>query len=72
LRDLRYLRENTRKSTQTIGTKKPQCLPLISLIYADKQQNNNTHQTVFLCDIMQPRCIPLRDLRYLRENKRVY
>ena len=40
LRDLRNLRENTRKSTQSICTKKPQCLPQISLIYADKPQNN--------------------------------
>ena len=28
------------------------------------------HQPVFLCEIMQPCCIPLRDLRYLRENTR--
>ena len=37
---------------------KPQCLPQISLIYADKttkQQNSlNLKQTVFLCVIMQP------------------
>ena len=38
------------------------------------QTNNKTalisppSQTVFLCEIMQPRCIPLRDLRNLREN----
>ena len=41
-----------------------------------KPQNHKTaltsppHQPVFLCVIMQPRCIPLRDLRYLRENTR--
>ena len=46
---------------------KPQYLPLISQIIADKPQNY-INQTVFLCDIMQPRCIRLRDLRYLREN----
>ena len=34
---------------------KPQCLPQISLIYADKQQNSiNLKLTVFLCEIMQP------------------
>jgi hypothetical protein len=37
-----------------------------------KQQNNNNSinlkQPVFLCDIMQLCCIPLRHLRYLREN----
>ena len=34
-----------------------------------KQQNSiSLKQPVFLCDIMQPCCIPLRDLRYLREN----
>ena len=30
----------TRKSTQSIYTKKPQCIPQISLIYADKPQNH--------------------------------
>ena len=39
-----------------------------------KQQNskncNSLKQPVFLCDIMQLCCIPLRDLRNLRENKR--
>ena len=47
LRDLRYLRENTRKSTQSICTKKPQCLPQISLIYADKPQNNTNDKLSF-------------------------
>jgi len=42
-------------------------LPQISQILADKPQNN-IKQTVFLCEIMQLCCIPLRDLRYLREN----
>ena len=28
----------------------------------------NKLQPVFLCEIIQPCCIPLRDLRYLREN----
>ena len=34
-----------------------------------KQQNSlNLKQPVFLCEIIQPCCIPLRYLRYLREN----
>ena len=34
-----------------------------------KQQNSiSLKQPVFLCDIMQPCCIPLRPLRNLREN----
>ena len=49
LRYLRYLRENTRKSTQSIGTKEPQCLPQISLIYADEPQNSKI-----------PNCLSLR------------
>ena len=36
-----------------------------------KQQNSLTpQQPVFLCEIMQQSCIPLRNLRYLRENNR--
>ena len=51
------------------ANKKPQYLPQIPLIYADKPQNSlYLKQTVFLCEIMQPRCIRLRNLRYLREN----
>ncbi len=34
-----------------------------------KQQNRfNLKLSVFLCEIIQPCCIPLRDLRNLREN----
>ena len=48
-------------------------LPQISQIYADKtpkQQNSlNLKQPVFLCEIIQLSCIPLRHQRYLRENK---
>ena len=92
LRDLRYLRENTRKSTQSICTKKPQCLPQISLIYADKRQvdqmallkqmpqisltktvTNYSGDIQFILFAVCLRnnaacCIPLRDLRNLREN----
>jgi len=61
LRDLRYLRENIHPNLLNQYTRtKPQYLPLISLIYADKQQTTKQQnslylkQTVFLCDIMQP------------------
>ena len=60
--------EYSHKSTQSICTKKPQCLPQISLITQTKPKTTTTSQTVFLCEIMQLCCIPLRDLRYLREN----
>ena len=58
LRDLRNLRENIHPNLLNQYTqKKPQCLPLISQIYADKtpkQQNSlNLKQIVFLCVIMQ-------------------
>ena len=36
LRNLRYLRENIHARVLKLSPKKPQCLPLISLIYADK------------------------------------
>ena len=71
LRNLRYLRENTRKSTQSICTKKPQCLPQISQIHADKPQNHKTTLTSPNCLSLRNNaacCIPLRDLRNLREN----
>ena len=60
-----------------IAQTKPQCLPQISLIYADKTQTTKTTITAI---ISQPSptclslrnnaacCIPLRDLRNLREN----
>ena len=44
------------------------CLPLISLIHADKQQNNNTQTTCLSLRDNAACCIPLRHLRYLREN----
>ena len=43
----------TRKSTQSICTNETQCLPQISLIYADKTQNNKTALT-------SPNCLSLR------------
>jgi hypothetical protein len=43
LRHLRYLRENTHPNLLNLYTQtKPQYLPLISQIYADKPQNNKT------------------------------
>ena len=55
--------------------KKPQYLPQISLIYADEPQkkrpNRNNLITISNCLSLRDNaacCIPLRDLRYLREN----
>ena len=61
LRHLRYLRENIHaRVLNLLAQMKPQCLPQISQIYADKPQNNknsnncnNLKQPVFLCEIMQ-------------------
>ena len=50
---------------------KPQCLPQISLIIADKQQNRNNHNNIPICLSLRDNaacCVPLRDLRNLREN----
>ncbi len=65
--------EYSRKSTQSIGTNEtPKCLPQISQIYADetpKQQKQPLPQTT--CLSLRDNaacCIPLRYLRYLREN----
>ena len=51
--------------------KKPQCLPQISLIYADKIQKPKTTLTSPTCLSLRNNaacCIRLRDLRDLREN----
>ena len=37
----------TRKSTQSIYTKKPQCLSLIPLMIADETQNNTNYKKYF-------------------------
>ena len=62
----------TRKSTQSIRTEEtPIRLPQISLIHADKTQNNKTALTSPICLSLRNNaacCIPLRHLRYLREN----
>ncbi len=59
----------TRKSTQSIRTNEtPMSLPLISQIYADKPKTTSPN-----CLSLRNNaacCIPLRDLRYLRENTR--
>ena len=50
---------------------KPQCLPQISQIYADKTQNNKTALISPICLSLRNNaacCIRLRHLRYLREN----
>ena len=51
---------------------KPQCLPQISQIYADKtaklQQLQQPQTTCLSLRNNAACCIPLRDLRYLREN----
>ena len=53
-------------------TKKPQCLPQISQIHADKPQNPKTTLTTNCLSLRYNAacCIPLRDLRDLRENTR--
>ena len=50
--------------------KKPQCLPQITLIYADKPKTTLTTQNCLSLRYDAACCIPLRDLRYLRENTR--
>ncbi len=50
---------------------KPQYLPLISQIYADETQKPKTTLTSSICLSLRYNaacCIPLRDLRNLREN----
>ena len=83
LRDLRYLRENIHmRVLNQSANKKPQYLPQIPLIYADKPQNSlYLKQTVFLCEIMQlaafvcvicvicGRIFTQEDSIYQRENK---
>ena len=69
LRHLRNLRENIHPNLLNQSTqKKPQCLPQISLIYADKPQNHNNLTNCLSLRNNAACCIPLRDLRYLREN----
>ncbi len=74
LRDLRYLRENIHMRVLNQTTqKKPQYLPQISQIYADEPRNHKTTLTSPNCLSLRNNaacCIPLRNLRYLRENTR--
>ena len=69
LRDLRNLRENnTEEDSINIPRRNPKCL---SLIYADKTQNNKTALTSPICLSLRNNaacCIRLRHLRHLREN----
>ena len=72
LRDLRYLRENIHmRVLNQSANKKPQYLPQIPLIYADKTQKPKTTLTSPICLSLRDNaacCIPLRHLRNLREN----
>ena len=69
LRHLRYLRENNHMRGLNQSTqKKPQYLPQISLIYADKTQNYNNLTNCLSLRDNAACCIPLRNLRNLREN----
>ena len=67
LRDLRYLRENNTQEYSIYVQETPMSPADLAEL---RRQNPKPHelQTVFLCDIMQPCCVPLRDLRNLREN----
>ena len=61
-------------NTLNLYTKKPQCLSQITLIIADKPQNHKTALTSPNCLSLRNNaacCIPLRDLRYLRENRQL-
>ena len=49
----------TRKSTQSIYTKKPQCLSLIPLMIADETQNNTNYKKYFSankCSLLHSLC----------------
>ena len=64
LRPLRNLRENIHISVLNQSAQKnPQCLPQITLIYADTPE---TTPTVFVCEIMQPATFSTFSLRNLR------
>ena len=69
LRHLRYLRENIHiRVLNQSAQMKPLCLPQITLIYADKTQNHNNYPNCLSLRNNAACCIPLRHLRYLREN----
>ena len=72
LRNLRNLRENIHVRVLNLSAQmKPQYLPQIPLIHADKPQNSNNWYIRPICLSLRDNaacCIPLRDLRYLREN----
>jgi hypothetical protein len=68
LRNQRNLRENIHARVLKLSPKKPQCLPLISLIYADKALITTTTTNCLSLRNNAAYCIHLRDLRNLREN----
>ena len=59
LRNLRYLRENKHARVLNLCTKKPQCLPQISLIYADKPQTTDPNYPQNT--LTTPTCLSLRN-----------
>ena len=68
LRDLRYLRENIHARVLQQSPKKPQCLSQISLIIADETLKHTLIPTCLSLRNNTACCIPLRNLRNLREN----
>ena len=76
LRPLRYLREN---NTQEYSINLHKETPMSLADHADnrrqnpKTQNRNNHNNIPICLSLRDNaacCIPLRNLRYLRENTR--
>ena len=74
LRNQRYLRENNHmRVLNLLAQRKPQYLPQISQIITKKPQNDTNSKTTQTSTCLSLRnnaacCIPLRDLRNLREN----
>ena len=71
LRNLRYLRENnTQEYSNNLHKGNNKSPADLADLRRPNPQTSKPHklQSVFLCEIMQPCCIPLRHLRHLREN----
>ena len=68
LRDLRHLRENKYARVLHQSTKEPPISPADFADYADKTQNHNNITNCLSLRYNAACCIPLRNLRYLREN----
>ena len=68
LRNQRYLRENIHmRVLNLLAQRKPQCLPQISQMTQTNPKTTLTPNSLSLRNNTAC-CIPLRDLRYLREN----